>query len=250
MITVLSFALYFFLDDLYFNELRAWLDTHINYKGISHILSYAIHGIPLLIGAGLMHGTKGVPGSLGLDRSVIRALAFALVCTLPMLLGFAWKFDFNSEISWNHILISVVAAAFFEEVYFRGFLFGQLYRFTKLGFVPSVLLGSFLFAFMHLYQSDELGTLIGIFSTTFIGAVLFAWAYVEWENNIWVPVFLHFFMNLYWALFSVSDNAFGGALSNTLRMLTIILIVGLTWSYKRKRARRMEVNKNTWWMKR
>ncbi len=80
-----------------------------------------------------------------------------------MLIGYAIVFDFNRNITTDEILVSAVAAGFFEELFFRGFLFGQLYRFSKLGFFPSVVIGALLFASMHLYQSNDAITLAGIF---------------------------------------------------------------------------------------
>jgi len=102
---------------------------------------------------------------------------------------------------------------------------------------------------VHLYQSDELSTLVGVFLTTLLGGILFAWLYVEWDNNLWVPIFLHLFMNLFWEMFSVSDNAFGGAYSNIFRLITIALVIALTVLYKRKKGIKLEVNMNTIWMK-
>lgn len=250
LITAISFAVYFILDALYFNELRKWLFERINQGGVSHILTYIISAIPLIIGAGLMHGFKGIIPSFGLDKSIVKGFLFSLLCTLPMFIGYACVFDFSNEITINTILINVFAAAFFEELFFRGFLFGQIYRFTRFGFLPSIFLGAFLFAFIHLYQSRELSTLIGVFTITFLGAILFAWAYVEWNYNIWIPIFLHLLMNLFWGLFSVADNAFGGIYANIFRSLSIILIIVLTIVYKRKNRIPLEINKRTIWMKR
>lgn len=249
LITFLSFGVYFVLDDIFFKDLRAWVDGIINQLGISHIIAYAFFGIPIVLGAALIHGPKGVIDSLGLDKSIINGFLFALICTAPMLIGFAVVFDFNTEMSIDKILISVIAAAFFEELYFRSFLFGQLYNFTKLGFIPAVIMGALLFASVHLYQSDELSTLVGVFLTTLLGGILFAWVYVEWNSNIWVPIFLHLFMNLFWEMFSVSDNAFGGTYSNVFRLVTIALIIALTVFYKRKKGIRLEINRKTLWMK-
>ncbi|MDZ7715311.1 MAG: CPBP family intramembrane glutamic endopeptidase [Balneolaceae bacterium] len=110
-----------------------------------------------------------------------------------MLIGYALFFDLNIELTLNTFLISAVSAAFFEELFFRGFLYGQLYRYTKLGFLPSVIIGAFLFAFIHLYQSDELLRLIGIFFTTFLGAGLFSWSYSEWDHQYLGTYFSSFF---------------------------------------------------------
>lgn len=249
LITAISFAVYYILDALYFNELRKILNANINQFGVSHILTYTISAFPLIIGAGLMHGIRGIVRSFGLDKSIVKGFVFALLCTAPMFIGYVFVYEFSNEITLNKILVNVFAAAFFEELFFRGFLFGQIYRFTKVGFIPSIFIGAFLFAFIHLYQSRELSTLIGVFLITFLGAILFAWTYVEWNYNIWVPIFLHLFMNLFWLLFSVADNAFGGIYANVFRTITLILIVLLTILYKRRKGIPLEVNRRTMWMK-
>ena len=165
-----------------------------------------------------------------------------------MYIGFSIVFNFNSEISLNTFLISVVSAGFFEELFFRGFLFGLLFKKTKLGFILSVLFGSIYFGFLHLYQSTELAELLGIFLVTFLGSILFAWVYAEWNFNIWVPIFLHMLMNLSWELFSVSDNAFGGMYSNVFRLLTVAFIIVLTVYYKKKKGKKLEITKKTLWL--
>lgn len=248
-ITLLSFGVYFFLANTYFSALRIWLDGHIHQLGLSHILVYIIVSFPIVLGASVINQWNRCQTTLGLNRSILKGVLFPLICTLPMFIGFAVCFQFNTELSLNEILITGVAAAFFEEFIFRGFLFGQLFRYTKLGFIPSILLGAFLFAAMHLYQSNDLPTLIGVFSTTFMGAVLFAWLFVEWNYNLWISIFLHFFMNLAWMVFAVSNNAFGGVYANVFRILTISLAIILTILYKRKNGIPMSINRDTVWMK-
>jgi uncharacterized protein len=249
LITAISFAVYYILDELYFNELRKALNANIDQLGASHILTYIISAFPLIVGACLMHGIRGAIPSFGLDKSIAKGFVFSLICTLPMSIGYAFAFEFSTEMTLNKILMNIFAAAFFEEIFFRGFLFGQIYRFTKVGFIPSIFIGAFLFAFIHLYQSREISTLIGVFLITFLGAILFAWTYVEWNFNIWVPIFLHLFMNLFWMLFSVADNAFGGIYANVFRTISLILIVFLTISYKKRKGIALEVNRRTIWMK-
>ncbi|WP_083750307.1 CPBP family intramembrane glutamic endopeptidase [Rhodohalobacter halophilus] len=248
-IVVITFTIYFVLDDLFFNDLRGWLHEIINQLGISHIIAYTVSGIPLVIGAAFIHKADKVIDSFGLNRSFLQGVIFGLLCTLPMLVGYALFFNLNIELTFNTFLISAVSAAFFEELFFRGFLYGQLYRYTKLGFLPSVIIGAFLFAFIHLYQSDELLRLIGIFLTTFLGAGLFSWTYSEWNHNIWVPISLHFFMNFFWMLFSAGDDALGGVYANIFRAVTIISVIGLTIAYKKKRDQKLEINKDTIWIK-
>ncbi|MEM9671301.1 MAG: lysostaphin resistance A-like protein [Cyclobacteriaceae bacterium] len=249
LVTSISFGVYFVLDELYFGKLRQWLDRAIHQLGTSHILTYLIMGIPIYLGTLLMHRVKGALDSLGLTRSLLEGIIAPLIFTLPMFIGYAWVFEFNAEVTFDKVAVGVIAAAFFEELFFRGFLFGQLYRYTKIGFIPSILLGALLFASVHLYQSQEVSILVGIFGATFFGAVMFAWVYVEWGYNLWVPIFLHLFMNLSWMLFSVSDNAWGGNYANIFRVSTILLTVILTIVYKKRKGIRLEVNRRTIWMK-
>ena len=127
----------------------------------------------------------------------------------------------------------------------RGFFFGQLFKKTRLGFFPALILSALIFASLHLYQSNDPATMFGIFTTTFLGAGLFAWLYVEWDYDLWLPIGLHFFMNLSWELFSVADNAFGGWSANLIRGLTIVFAVGGTLLYKKYLKIPLAVNRET-----
>lgn len=248
LIIFISFGVYFVLDDLYFKIIRTWFYGLTNQFGISHLITYTLSGIPLFLGAYFISRKTSLIESFGLNKSFINALLFSIICTLPMFIGFSVVFDFHPSIPIDTILISIVAAGFFEELFFRGFLFGQIFKNTQLGFIPSVFFGALYFGLIHLYQSNELMELVGIFSITFLGGILFAWVYTEWKYNLWVPIFLHALMNLSWELFSVSDNAFGGLYSNLFRIITIAMIIGLTVWYKEKNGMKLEVNKNTIWI--
>ena len=68
------------------------------------------------------------------------------------------------------------------------------------------------------------------------------------EFNLWLPIALHLFINLFWDLFAVSGNALGGLNANVFRIATIALVVVGTVIYKIKNAG-LEVNKLTFWMK-
>ncbi|WP_297838311.1 CPBP family intramembrane glutamic endopeptidase [Ignavibacterium sp.] len=216
-----------------------------NQLGISHILTYLITGIPFFIGTLLIGKRSDFFQNLGLDKSIFKGFLFALICTLPMYIGFSAIFEFNPSIKPDAILIGVVSAGFFEELYFRGFLFGLPFRHSKLGFILSVLFGALYFGFLHLYQSNDFIELTGIFLITFLGGILFAWVYAEWNFNIWIPIFLHMLMNLAWEIFSVSDNALGGIYSNVFRFLTVGLVIILTILYKKRNGLKLSVNKNT-----
>ncbi|MEL7004772.1 MAG: type II CAAX endopeptidase family protein [Bacteroidota bacterium] len=240
---------YYVLNDLYFYQLREALNSTIPSLSIRHIVAYIIVGIPVFISVFLLHSSTGFFSSLGLNKSILKGVFFSFICTVPMLVGYAIVFQWNAELSLNKIVIGSICAALFEELYFRGFLFGQIFRFTRIGFIPAIIIGALLFASVHLYQSQDPITIIGIFFTTFLGAIWFAWLYVEWDNNLWVPIFLHLFMNLVWMMFSVSDNAFGGNYANIFRLATIALSIVITILYKRNRGQKLAVNRKTVWMK-
>jgi len=243
LIILISFGVYFVFDDLFFKDLRKWFFGQTNQLGISHIITYLITGIPLFFGTLLIGRKTDLFQNLGLNKSIIKGFLFALVCTLPMYIGFSIIFEFNPNVKLNTILIGVVSAGFFEELYYRGFLFGLPFRKTKLGFILSVLFGALYFGSLHLYQTTELNELLGIFLITFLGGILFAWIYAEWNFNIWIPVFLHMLMNLAWELYSVSENALGGIYSNIFRLLTIGLVIILTILYKKRKGIKLTINR-------
>jgi len=248
-ITLATFSVYYLLDEIYFSDLRSWFYEITNQFGVSHIIAYAISGIPLIVGTLFMHKPSEVIDSFGINRSFTKATVFSLVCTAPMLFGYSIVFEFNTEFTLNILLISGVAAALFEELFFRGFLYGQVYRYTNFGFFPSVIIGALLFAFVHMYQSSDPAELAGIFTVTFLGGLFFAWMYSEWNHNIWVPVGVHFFMNVFWILFSAGDNALGGLYANIFRVITIALVIGITIGYKKKKGLPLEINSGTIWFK-
>ncbi|MDD5150464.1 MAG: type II CAAX endopeptidase family protein [Flavobacterium sp.] len=249
VITYLAFGIYFLLDGLYFNAIRESINQVIKNGGISHILTYIISGLPLYLGVILIHNKNKVTDSLGFLGSFWQGCYISLLFTLPMFIGFALMFKLNSEMNLDEFLIKVVAAAFFEELFFRSLLFGQVFRFTKMGFIPSVLFGALLFGFIHLYQSQEFYESIGIFAITFLGGILFAWVYAEWNYNIWIPVFLHLFMNLAAMTFSATENALGGIYFNVFRTITVLLVILGTIIYKMKKNSKLEVHRQNLWIK-
>lgn len=194
--------------------------------------------LPVVIVLLFLHGRKDFPRSLGLDGNFVKGLAFALISTLPLFIAFPVVGDFNGGLTWDKLVRSAFIAAFFEEVIFRGFIFGQLFRYCKIGFWWSVIIPSLLFGSIHLYQGSDPLSSLAAFGVTFIGGLFFSWIYVKWDFNLWCPVGLHFFMNLSWLLFTVEGNsvAAGGVVSNVFRILSVVVAIVLTNVYLRKRA--------------
>ncbi len=225
--------------------ISGWFAEITRFPIITYVVMYLVAGIPIFAGTMLIHHTFRITRPLGLEGSIPAGILYPLVFALPMFIGSILFYPFNQEITVPGLLKATFFAGFFEELFFRGFLFGQIYRYTRFGFIPAILIGAVLFAAGHLYQSADPAEITGIFLTTFAGAVFFAWLYAEWRFNLWIPVFLHTFMNLSWALFHVSNNALGDVTSNIFRILTIAVAIVVTVIYKRRSGLGFEVNRST-----
>jgi membrane protease YdiL (CAAX protease family) len=201
--------------------------------------------IPPVFYMGLSLGFKNILPSTGLKNGFIKGLLFAFVSVSPMFISSAFIGNINHEQSLVSLLHSTVFAGFMEEFLFRGFLFGILFRFCGWGFIPAGILGAIIFGLGHIYQGHDLMSIIAVFFVTTIGALWFSWLYAEWNYNLWLPVFLHVFMNLSWSLFQLDENAVGGLYSNIFRGLTIAITVIVTIRFKKKAG--FAVNKSNLW---
>lgn len=90
-------------------------------------------------------GVRRAIGELGLRAPIGRAAIFAFIAALPMLLAFALSLPLNPKMSVLSVGVGCVLAPFAEEVLFRGYMFGQLYRRARWGFWLSALIPSVLF---------------------------------------------------------------------------------------------------------
>lgn len=205
-------------------------------KVVESLARHLIICVPVAVALFLLHKPKDIFHALGLDGGFIKGMIFALISTLPLFIVFPIVGKFNTELTLTKLIPSTVFVAFFEEMIFRGFIFGQLFRYCKLGFGWAVLIPAILFGSLHLYQGHDLISSLTAFGVTFIGALYFSWIYVKWDFNLWCPIGLHFFMNLSWQLFIVEGNsvAAGGVISNILRVLSIVIAIVLTVMYRRR----------------
>ncbi len=195
----------------------------------------------------LFHQKKNILSSMGIDKGFFKGLGFAFFCTLPMLIGYATVGEINEEFSFKNIYYMVLLAPLAEELFYRGFLFGQLYRFGGWGFIPAGLLSAFIFGGMHLYQANDWSSAIGVFAMTGMGGMWFAWLYIEWGRNLWVSIFLHLFMNCYWGIFGIAENATGGFYANVFRTATIVLTIVAT-QHLHKKQKRKAITKDKLWV--
>ncbi|HEV8630821.1 MAG TPA: CPBP family intramembrane glutamic endopeptidase [Thermoanaerobaculia bacterium] len=173
-------------------------------------------------------GPRRAARELGMRAPLGRALAFSFIAALPMLLVFGLTSSVNPKMTLLGVGVGCFVAPFAEEVLFRAYLFRQLYRRARLGFWVSALVPSVLFALGHVYQSNEMGELVGILAITGLGSLLGCWIFLRWQDNLWAVFGLHSLMNLWWEVFAVDDTALGGWLANAARLATIGLAILLT----------------------
>ena len=194
----------------------------------------------------ILHRPHRIWDAWGLRAAVPSALGRTLLWSLPMLVGYGAAVHFNLSINEKMLVGGILIAPIFEELVFRGFLFGQLFRYGGWGFIPAGLLNAVIFASLHLYQADDWSGALGVLAATGLGGLWFAWLYVEWNYNLWVSIFMHLFMNAWWMLFSAGEDAGGGWYANIFRGLTIALSVIVTIRYKKYNGGLLITRRN-WW---
>ena len=244
-IILTAFGLFFVT--WYFNlGVRPFANFISTCKSIHYILNYLIAGIIPAAALLLLHRPDTILYRLGLTHGFGRGLLFGVLSTVPMFAGYAVIGSFNRETPPDHMFTFIVVAGFFEELIFRGFVFGELFRTARWGFLPAATLTALAFGSLHLYQGHDPVSALTAFGVTALGSIFFSWLYVEWNYNLWSVIWLHTLMNLPWIVFRVSTSgAVGDTGANALRLCTIILAVGLTVAYKRKRGLPYRIQINT-----
>lgn len=178
---------------------------------------------------------------LGLNRNILKGFGIALLCVLPLYLIFLLFGDLNTKLTFSVIYDRAILTGFKEELVFRAFMFGLLFRYAKTGFFWAVILSALYFGSVHLYQGHDVLSALAAFGVTFIGALYFSWMYVEWNFNIWIPVGLHILMNGAWFIFTMegTEVAAGGLISNIARIISITLAIAITVYCHKKRGEKI-----------
>ncbi|MBW3549548.1 MAG: CPBP family intramembrane metalloprotease [Proteobacteria bacterium] len=242
LVTVLTIGVFLLLDRFHLDLFR---EVAGDWEGYRRLAALAVLGygaqllVPLGLGAVLL-GPRCALASLGLDRSILSGLAVGLAGTSVLPVGYAAIAAFAPPDQALYVVMrGSVLPGIGEEVLYRAFLFGFLFRFAGWGFLPAALAGAAFFGAAHLYQGEGLADAAAIFAITALGAVWFAWLYAEWDFNIWVPAAFHVLMNMYWELFAISDTALGPLAANVLRFAAILLAVIITVLAVRRRSGRL-----------
>lgn len=201
------------------------------------VFGYGLYLLVPLSVAAVVRGPRGLFATLGLDASPSRAFAFAAGCSAVVL---AWIAANSTLAPIAKIPLDLVRSALLpgiaEEILFRAFLFGFLYRYAGWGFLPAALLSALVFGLEHVYQGGDAMQALGIALLTGLGGLWWSWLYVEWRWNLWVPIAFHVLLNAYWSAFDVADNALGEAASVGVRLVCIALSIAVTAALARRRG--------------
>ena len=186
--------------------------------------------------------------TIGLDKGFFTGVKLALLSVSPMLLySLIWG-TWDDSISLMKLFNIVVIGAFFEELFFRGFLLGQLFRYAKWGFILAGLIVTVIFGCGHLYEGTDIVSSIMAGLVTGLESLLFGWIFIECKYNLWCSIFLHMFMNFAWSSFAIADNeAVGDITTNVFRILTVVMAIMWIVIYKRKNNIPYYITKVTLW---
>lgn len=204
-----------------------WSDALLSLDQQSHLLltptSYLFIYSPLVLVATLLFKEVQLQEILGLKIEGFQHYILAAVaCCLPMTLGYAYL---SSELNFSlsDLIVGSVYAGVFEEILFRAVLFGVLFRYCRLGFIPAALVSSVIFGLGHIYQGHDPLSAFAAFAITSVAGTWFAWLFCESGYRIWFPLWMHIFMNAAYGIFSMSGGAAGDLEGNIFKASSIIL---------------------------
>ena len=195
--------------------------------------------IPLAIFMLILHPAKDVMAKWGMPKEgFVKGMAIGFMFTIPMFVTNAIFGRF--EFSWDAFLVSLMAGVF-EEIIFRGYLFGQFFLKCRWPYVWASIIPAIVFGMGHLYQAHDPLAAALTFLVTAFGSFYFGWLFIEWNRAIWVAMSLHFFMDLAWMWFPVSGGEYGATgnlVTNIGRLVTLVLSIAFTIWYKRRKGQK------------
>jgi len=168
---------------------------------------------------------------VGVRRPTRRMVGLMVLASLPMWIVFAATSSIAQNASPLAIAYLAGLSPLAEEIVFRGFAFGQLFRRGRLGFWPAILVTAAVFSLGHIGKGTSAGDVVGIAAITFLGGAFFAWLYARWGDNIVAPLVVHALMNMAWQVFAVGETAFAGWLPTVMQFVVVGLAIALTLRY-------------------
>lgn len=168
-----AFMLFFVL--WYFNiAVRPFEGCIGSSQTLHYTLNYLLAGLIPSGALFLLHARRDIASSMGLSHGFGTGLLFAVTATLPMIAGYAVIGEFDRELSADEAFTWIFIAGMFEELVYRGFVFGQLFRYARWGFLPAALLAALAFGSLHLYQGHDPVSALTAFGVTALGSIFSA----------------------------------------------------------------------------
>jgi CAAX amino terminal protease family. len=141
---------------------------------LHYTLNYLLAGLIPTWALFLLHARRDIASSMGLSHGFGTGLLFAVTATLPMIAGYAVIGEFDRELTADAAFTWIFIAGIFEELVYRGFVFGQLFRYARWGFLPAALLTALAFGSLHLYQGHDPVSALTAFGITALGSIFSA----------------------------------------------------------------------------
>ena len=209
----------------------------------SYLFTYSL----LVLVASLLFKEVALQEILGLKLVGFKHyFSAAVACCLPMTLGYAYLSS-ELNLALSGIMVGSVYAGVFEEIVFRAVLFGVLFRYCGLGFIPAALLSSVIFGLGHIYQGNDPMSAFGAFAITSLAGTWFAWLFCESGYRIWFPMWMHIFMNAAYGIFGMSGGAVGDLEGNIFKASSIILSIVYIHLLVR-RGKKREITLSSLWI--
>ncbi len=194
------------------------MDFHLRVSLLNYSIIFVVFALTILL-------FKRMPFEiLGLKKDILKGMLCGFLFVIPMFFGYGYAVGFKTDITLSDIHFDMILAGFFEEFFYRGFLFGILFYYAGWGFISAVLIPSIFFGIGHLYQAETFSDGLSVFLFTALGGAGFAWFYIAWRS-LWLVVFLHGFMDLAWDMFSIQSNVTGNLNANIFRFATLGLAI-------------------------
>jgi membrane protease YdiL (CAAX protease family) len=211
--------------------------------------------------------------AFGLGGSALKGAAFGLAATIPMI-GALFLLPLKG-FQLDLALGSGIIGPFAEELLFRGFLFGLLWRVAGWSIPASVFVSSLLFGLAHVPNADTTlfailqgpgpdrfatsgGAAVQIIPGTTMwwqyayvqgaeiletalplaaGGAVLAWVAHKW-GSLWPAIALHACMNLWWDATRGEHviPALGPGIMSVAQLLSVTLAIGLTLRFSGARS--------------
>ena len=186
--------------------------------------------VPVLLSTAILivqhRGFRGAFEELGLTGSAKTGFLFGFLATLPALIGFALTVKRSvTDLSLNDVLYKVagLARSAKRSCSARSLLgcsiVGPGWASGPAAILPSGAVRRSCISTLTLLPARCLV----VFAVTGLGGLLFSYVFVRFGWNLWAPIALHVFLNLWWGVFDVSHNALGGWSDNVFRAASLAL---------------------------